>query len=157
MGDAGRGKSTLASRLSKKLSIPYHCTDDYFYEIKFSKPREKQQSINEISKIYHDQKWIVEGTTHHLLESGLPFADAIIYLTHKNIVNQWICLVRRYFQRDNERLIDLLQFMRHVLYKKYGWGYKKGKPTNAELIAPYKEKVITLSSFKKIDDFLDNF
>lgn len=155
MGDAGRGKSTLASHLSKKLGIPHHSTDDYFYEIKFSKPQDKQQSIDEISKLYHNQKWIVEGTTHHLLEPGLPCADAIIHLTHKNIANQWACLIRRYFQRDNERLIDLLKFMKHVLYKKHGWGYKKGKPTNTDLIASYPEKTITLSSFKKMDEFLN--
>jgi hypothetical protein len=37
------------------------------------------------------------------------------------------------------------------------WGYKKGKVNNVELIAPYKHKVITLSSFKNIDDFVNNF
>ncbi len=157
MGDAGRGKSTLASRLSKKLGVPHYSTDDYYYEVKFSNPKEKQQSIDEISKLYHNQKWIVEGTTHHLLEPGLLFADTIIHLSHKNIANQWACIIRRYFQRDNEKLIDLLKLMRHVLYKKYGWGHRKGKPTNAELIAPHQEKVITLSSFKEINAFPDTF
>jgi len=36
IGDAGRGKSTLASKLSKKLNTPHYSTDDYFYEVKFS-------------------------------------------------------------------------------------------------------------------------
>jgi len=30
IGDAGRGKSTLASKLSKKLNISYYSTDDFF-------------------------------------------------------------------------------------------------------------------------------
>lgn len=155
MGDAGRGKSTLASRLSKKLGIPHHSTDDYFYEVKFSKPREKQQSIHEISKLFHAPQWIIEGTTHHLLEPGLLSADLIIYLTHKNVAYQWACLINRHFRRDNESWLDLLQLMRHVLYKKYGLGYKKGKPTNTDLIAPYQKKTVTLSSFKEIDEFLN--
>ncbi len=156
MGDSGRGKSTLAPRISEKLGIPYHSTDDYFYEVKFSKPRERQKSIEEISKLFHEPKWIVEGTTHHLLEQGLASADAIIHLTYKNIFYQWASQIKRYFQRDNESLVGLYQLMKHSLYKKYGLGYKKGKADNLQLIAPYKEKVITLSSFKDIDDFMNN-
>lgn len=156
MGDAGRGKSTLASLLSKKLNIDHHSTDDYYYEIKFSKPKEKQQSILEISKLFHTQRWIIEGTTHHLLEPGLAAADMIIYLTHKNILYQWVCLVKRHFQRDNESWRDLFQLMRHVLYKRYGLRHKKGKKNNAEFIALFKEKVVTLSSFKEIDNFINN-
>ena len=37
IGDAGRGKTTLASNLSKKLGIKHYSTDDFFYEIKFTK------------------------------------------------------------------------------------------------------------------------
>ena len=157
MGDAGRGKTTLASHLSKKLDIQHHSTDDYFYEVKFSKERDRQESICGVSKLYYNQKWIVEGTTHHLLEPGLIYADTIIYLTHKNIAYQWTCLIKRHFQRDNEKISDLLQLMKHVLYKRYGLGYKKGKMTNSELIAPHQEKVIMLSSFKEINDFMNNF
>jgi adenylate kinase family enzyme len=156
MGDSGRGKSTLAPRISEKLGIPCHSTDDYFYEVKFSKRRDRQESINEISKLFHEPKWIVEGTTHHLLEQGLATADIIIHLTYKNIFYQWAYQIKRYFQRDNESLVGLYQLMKHSLYKKYGLGYKKGKVNNVELIAPYKEKVITLSSFREIDDFVSN-
>ena len=56
MGDSGRGKSTLAPRISEKLGIPYHSPDDYFYEIKFSKPRDRQKRIEEISKLFHEPK-----------------------------------------------------------------------------------------------------
>ena len=46
--------------------------------------------------------------------------------------------------------------MRHVLYKKYHLGYRKGKPTPAEIVEPYKYKVTTLSSFREIDDFVNS-
>ncbi len=59
MGDSGRGKSTLAPRISEKLGIPYHSTDDYFYEVKFSKLRDRQKSIEGISKLFHEPRWIV--------------------------------------------------------------------------------------------------
>lgn len=157
MGDAGRGKSTLASRLSEKINIRHHSTDDYFYEVKFSKPREKQQSIHEISKLFHAPQWIIEGSTHHLLEPGLLSADLIIHLTHKNVAYQWTCLINRHFRRDNESWRDLFQLMKHVLYKRYGLKYKKGKKNNDEFVAPFKEKVVTLSSFKEINTFIKNY
>jgi len=46
--------------------------------------------------------------------------------------------------------------MRHVLYKKYHLGYRKEKPTPTEIIEPHKHKVITLSSFKEINNFLNS-
>lgn len=156
MGDAGRGKSTLASRLSEKLNIHHHSTDDYYYEVKFSKPREKEQSIRDISILFHAPQWIIEGTTHHLLEPGLAPADLIIYLRHKNIAYQWVCLIHRHLQRDNESWWDLFQLMKHVLCKRYGLKHKKGKKNNDEFIAPFREKVVILSSFKEINNFINN-
>ncbi len=152
-GDAGRGKSTLASKLSKKLGIRNYSTDDFYYIEKFSVLRDRPESIEQISKIYLDEKWIVEGTTEYLLEAGLDSADLIIHLKHKTILGQWIIMVRRYFHRDNETILGLIKLMRHVLYKKYGLGYRKGKRTPSMLIAPHTHKVITLSSFKEIDHF----
>jgi adenylate kinase family enzyme len=70
-GDAGRGKSTLAAKISEKLGIPHYSTDNFFYETKFTKIRYKKESIDLISKIYDQDKWIVEGTTEHLLQGVL--------------------------------------------------------------------------------------
>lgn len=157
LGDAGRGKSTLASKLSGKLGIPHHATDDYFYEVKFSKPRDRQKSIDEISKLFHEPKWIVEGTTHHLIERGLDSADLIIYLRYRSIFPQWFRIIKRHFARKDGNLMKILPLAKHVFYKRYGLGYKKGKPTSAELIAPYKNKVVKLSSFREINIFVSNF
>ena len=156
VGDAGRGKSTLASKLSQKLGIQNYSTDDFYYEVKFSKVRNRQESVDKISKIYPGEKWIVEGTTEYLLEAGLHSADIIIHLKYKKILTQWAFLIKRYFQRDNDTITGVLHLMRHVLYKKYGLGYRKGKRTPSILIHPYKHKVITLSSFKEINDFIES-
>ena len=145
----------MAEKLSIKLGIPHHSTDDYYYEIKWSKPRDRQKSIEEISMLYHEDKWIVEGTTIHLLRSGLESADMIIYLAYKNIFYQWLVLLKRHFSKKEETFSGSLRLMRHVFYKRYGLGHKKGKMTHAEFIAPYKDKVITLSSFKEIENFIN--
>ncbi len=156
-GDGVRGKSTLAEKLSKKLGIPWYSTDDFYYEIKFTKQRDKQQSIDEIAKIYVQPEWIVEGTTEHLVAGGLDSADVILFLTYSNIFVQWIKLIQRHFGRDNESIGGLLGLMKHLFYKRYGLGYRKGEVMMSELIAPYKQKVIQLTSFKEIDNFVDKF
>ncbi|HUC88674.1 MAG TPA: hypothetical protein VMR49_01440 [Candidatus Paceibacterota bacterium] len=156
VGDAGRGKSTLASKLSQKLGIQNYSTDDFYYEVKFSKIRNRQESIDQINQIYPEEKWIVEGTTEYLLEAGLDSADIIIHLKYKKILTQWMFLVKRYFQRDNDTISGVLHLMRHVLYKKYDLGYRKGKRTPSILIESHKHKVITLSSFKEIDEFINS-
>jgi hypothetical protein len=69
---------------------------------------------------------------------------------------QWMVLIKRYFKRDNETLRKLFSLMRHVFYKKYKLGDRKLKLTHTELVESYKHKVITLSSFKEIDEFLNS-
>lgn len=154
-GDAGRGKSSLASKISEKLKIPDHSTDDYFYEIKFSKPRDRKEALEKISEIYKNDSWIVEGTTAWLLNPGMELTDTIIYLRYKNIFSQWFILFKRgLFRKD--KIKRTFALMKHVFYKRYGLGYKKGKMTHIEFVEPYKDKLIILSSFKEIDEFLNN-
>lgn len=154
LGDAGRGKTTFARKLSEKLNLPFHSTDDYFYEVKFTKRRDKQESIDLISKNFLHDRWIVEGTTRHLLEPGLHLADLIIHLRHTNIFSQWYVIFKRSLTRKHESILDTLSLMKHVFYKRYQLGNKRGTTTHKQLITPYKDRVITLSSFKQIDDFL---
>ena len=156
VGDAGRGKSTLASKISAKLGIPHYSTDDFYYEVKFSKVRNRPESIEKIKEIFKNDKWIIEGTTKHVIDPGLHSADKIIHLRYKSILTQWIFLIKRYFQRENETIGGLYKLMRHVLYKKYHLGHRKGKPTPTEIIDPHKHKVATLSSFKEIDEFINS-
>ena len=153
-GDAGRGRSTLASKLSLKSGIPHHSTDDFFYEEKFSKPRDRQEALKQISEKFKEDKWIIEGTTAWLLEPGMQSADVVVYLRYANIISQWCALLKRGIFRKNERLCDTFALMKHVFYKRYGLGYKKGKMTHREFIEPYKDKAIIISSFGEIDDFV---
>ncbi len=46
--------------------------------------------------------------------------------------------------------------MRHVFYKRHRLSYKKGKPTHMEVVEPYKNKLIILSSFREINDFVNS-
>lgn len=154
IGDAGRGKTALAAKLSEKLGINHYSTDDFYYEVKFTIPREREECLGLINKIYAKDEWIVEGTTQWLLKPGLDLSDIIIYLKYKNILSQWLTLIKRHFTRGDETILQTLHLLRHVFYKRYGLGYKKGKPKHEEIIASYLNRVIILSSFSEIDNFV---
>ncbi len=154
IGDAGRGKSTLAKKLSEKLGIKHYSTDDFYYEFKFFKMQQREKAIEQVIEIYKKDQWIMEGTTQWLIGPGLDSADLIIYLRYKSILLQWFAIIRRHFQRKDKSIISTLVLLRHVFYKRYGLGYKKGKITHKEILAPYKENVVTLESFKDIDNYL---
>lgn|GEM_PF-675105 len=156
-GDAGRGKSTLAARLSEKLQISHYSTDDFYYEVKFSQVRDRQEALRQIRDVFDKERWIVEGTTAWLLEPGMKSADRIVYLYYKNILSQWWTIATRGLSRKDEKITNTFKLMKHVFYKRYSLGYKKGKMTHREFIAPYTEKVITLSSFQAVDRFAKSF
>ncbi len=155
IGEAGRGKTTLANKMSQKLQIPHYSTDDFYWETKYTKPREKEKAIEIANEHYSKNKWIIEGTTQWLVKIGLDDAELILYLHFKTIVHQWFFIIKRHFtNRKEETFKSMLILLRHVLYKRYNIGYKKGHMTHQELLKPYSDKVIELTSFKEINNFI---
>lgn len=155
VGDAGRGKSTLAELLSKKMNVSWYSTDDFYWKIKFSEKQDLVVAKEEMTKVYDSSKWIVEGTTLDLVQIGYEKADTIIYLVFPTILHQWIQILRRHNQRSHETWKDVFKLLKHVLYKRYSIGYKKNTVTVKETLQPFWSKVITISSFKNIDRFVD--
>lgn len=156
LGDAGRGKTTFAQKLSEKIKIPHYSTDDFFWKIKFTVPNDREKSVEEINPIYDKKEWIMEGTTRRLIVKGLEKADIIYFLKFKNIFYQYYFLIKRNLTRKNERLIDLWNLLKHITYKKYKRGYGNHLPPLEELLEPYKNKVVVLSSMKEINKTLES-
>jgi adenylate kinase family enzyme len=155
IGESGRGKSVLAEKLSKKLSIPSYSTDDFFWKVKFSKPNEKEYSLSEIKKVYAKKEWIMEGSSNHLFKLGLNSSDVVINLIFGNIFQQWWSITQRNRTRKHESYIDLFKFIIYVTRKKFGIGNNK-EVIKADLLKPYSNKITTLKSFKEINTFLDS-
>jgi len=154
VGDSGRGKSTLVKVLSQKLKINNYSTDDFFWKVKFNKPANKQTSIKNISKIYNQKSWIVEGTTRSLIKEGIEKSDQIICLIYPNLFSQFWTLFKRKLTRQEETWIGLFSFYKHLIFKKYKLGSHKGKASVGEMIEPFSTKIINLYSFKEVDDFV---
>jgi adenylate kinase family enzyme len=157
LGHAGRGKSTFAENLSKKLSIPHYSTDDFFYKVKFSEPNSKEESISKINEIYNKNEWIMEGTTSRLIRLGIEKADIVFVLKFRNIISQYYFIIKRHFSRDNESLKDLLYLLVHITKKRYISKHKSNLPSVFELKEVYKKPVIELHSIKEINSYLNSF
>lgn len=151
LGDAGRGKTTFAAKLSEHTGIPHYSTDDFFWKVKFTVPNDREKSVEEINPIYDRDTWIMEGTTRRLIVKGLEKADIIYWLKFENILYQYYFLIKRSLTRKNENFIDLWNLLKHVTYKKYKKGYGNHLPSLEELLKPYKEKIVVLSSMREID------
>jgi adenylate kinase family enzyme len=108
MGDAGRGKTTFAEKLSEKLNIPKYSLDDFFWEVKFTKLRGAEKDVEMARECFEKDEWIVEGGTRRMLILGIPKADKIFYLTYKNIFQQIWVLYKRNRGRDNRPLSKVL-------------------------------------------------
>ena len=102
VGDAGRGKSTFGKKLSLKLNIPSYETDDFYWKTKFSEPAIKEESTKAISRVYAQEKWIMDGTTRHLIQEAFEKADRIYVLKFKSIIPQYYYLIKRTFGRKHE-------------------------------------------------------
>lgn len=153
IGESGRGKSVLAHKLSEKLSLPFHSTDDFYWKVKFSEPNDKEESKIKIAEVYATEKWIMEGSSNHLFKLGLERTEIIINLIFRNIFQQWWSIIKRNRTRKHESMRDLFNFIMYVTKKRFGIGNSK-ELIKAELLKPYSNKIIVLKSFKQIDSFV---
>lgn len=155
-GHAGRGKTTFAEQLSKKLSIPCYSTDDFFYKKKFKEINDKEQSVIEINKVYDTDKWIMEGTTGRLIRPGIEKADIVFALEFRSILFQYFFIIKRHFSRKNESFGDLLSLLKHITKKRYKIKYEGNSLTVKEIRENYNKKVIKLNSMKEIQDYINS-
>lgn len=154
LGDAGRGKTTLAKKLSEKFSIPFYDTDDFFWKVKYTEPANREQSVIEINKIYENQEWIMCGSTRRLIDGGLGKADIIFLLKFRNIFFQYYFVIKRSLMRKEERMIDIWNLLVHITKKKYKKGYGSHMPPLEEMTNLYGKKVIEFHSFREINNYL---
>ncbi len=153
LGDAGRGKSTLAKKLSEKLIIPMFSTDDYLSRLNATKS-EKDSSIEKVKEIYKKDNWIVEGATTYLVQPGLPYADVILHLGFQTLFSQWKSVIKRNQHTKEKSFFDLVNFLIFLARKRYGIGYKSNRKKRREVLSPYKDKVVYITSFRQVDELL---
>lgn len=102
IGCGGAGKSTLARKLGKKLSLPVYHLDRLFWQPGWvSINKEHMRELQE--KIVSGEEWIMDGNYSSTLDLRLAACDTVIYLNYPT----WRCLYgilkRRFHYRKKTR------------------------------------------------------
>lgn len=149
-GDAGIGKSTVATWLNKKTSIEFNSSDDILYKKKFSEYREKNKQIEMVKSIVQKEEWILEGTTRHLIEPAISKADIVFYLRFKNKRTQLFELIKRGLNRKEpfKKIMDLAW---HAYKKKQSDTYRTIVKKAAQ------KKYIEITGRKNIKPIIKNY
>ena len=101
------------------------------------------------------QEWIIEGGSARMVNQIIDRADLVINLEFKNVLSQWVALIKRNRTRKNESFMELIDFLIYVARKRFNIGMAKQKERDA-LLKKYNDKLIRLSSYKEIDGFVNS-
>jgi adenylate kinase family enzyme len=153
-GDAGRGKTTFARNLAKKLGIKQYSTDDFYFLRKFTVERPKPEALKMIKEVYRGKDWIVEGTTKLLLEPGLKKADVVYFLRHRFFFMQAYIILRRGLSRKQERLQDTFKLLWDLLCKRYSIFHRRGVIKTLDFVRARSNSVKMLYTWRDIEEVL---
>lgn len=150
-GSVGSGKTTLAKKLSEKLSIPYYEIDNIIFERHPSGDirRSDTEIITILEKIIYTEMWILEGTcTKDWITKSFNKADHIIlldipYLTRlKRIIFRYI---KQLLKLEAANYKPTITMFIHMLK----WNHKFNKINKFEffkLTQQYREKIIVYTN-----------
>ena len=93
VGTSCSGKTTLAKKLSKMLSIP-HFELDQLYWIKGWQPRPVEEFKELVVKALSGESWITDGNYRVIRDSVWTRATTVIWLNYTLPVVLWRCLKR---------------------------------------------------------------
>ena len=142
IGISGSGKTHLANKLSEKLKIKHFDLDDLYWEIKYSKKRDKQEIVKILNSILENESdWVFEGIYNIWTENIRDKADLIIWLDLPKNLMTWRIL-KRWLKRRKESRESLKEVLSLIKYQR---SYKK-----------YKEK-FDGSFYESHKEFLKDF
>ena len=161
IGSVASGKSTLAKRLSKTLSISYWSLDEVVHISDKSNPwGNRKRQVEERNKLFYsiiqNPKWIIEDVGRPCFEEGLRQADTIILLDvstqirNYRIIKLWI---NQRFGIEKCNYSPRYEMLKCIL--QWSKDYDTGKDNLKERVSSYQEKVITLRNNKDINAFLE--
>lgn len=85
-GNAGAGKTTLASVLAEALMLPAYSLDQIVWQPGWRKTSKEERKLRIQQLIESSDQWVIEGVSHAVMEA----ADTVIFLD----VPRHVCLLR---------------------------------------------------------------
>ena len=158
IGPVGSGKTTFASKLSKKYNIKYHSLDAVAHDNKNGggtrAPEEAKKILKDIIK---DRKWIIEDTGRNVFIEGREAANLIYYIkmsrikayyrVTKRLINQIKGKEKSHFPNPKFSLI-------FYYFSKVNQYYKKEKSLLKDL-EKYQTKLRIVTN-KDIDEIINS-
>lgn len=157
IGSPGAGKTTLANKLKLIFGLKAYHLDRHLWKRDW-KTITGESRIDILQKFVREKQWIIEGTYLRSSELRLNEADYIIFLD----ISPFLCLWRltkrhlEYYGKSRrdipEGCTDKLNLLR--MWKVAVFWFKDRRKLEKMLDKYPPEKVIRLSSSKKVKDFL---
>ena len=86
IGPVGSGKTTFASKLSKKYNIKYYELDKVSWDDDNGNIKRSKEEVQQIFKnILKNKKWIIEDVGRDKFKEGRTLADVIYYIKFPRI------------------------------------------------------------------------
>jgi adenylate kinase family enzyme len=83
-GNAGSGKTTLASSLATSLDLPFHSLDALVWRERWQKPSQHEKD-EQIAALVTADKWVIDGVSDHVMQA----ADVVVFLDVPRRVSAW--------------------------------------------------------------------
>ena len=158
IGSVGSGKTTLAKKLSSKLSIPYYELDNIVWKrTKNGDVRNTMEDRDSIFQniIFNDQ-WIIEGVHYEWVSKSFEEADIILVLDVPKRKRRYRIMKRFFFQKVGIEKANYKPTF-NMLRKMFVWNHNFEtiyRPEILFMLKKYKQKVYLLKDNNEIQFLL---
>jgi adenylate kinase family enzyme len=151
-GGTASGKTTLATKIAKKLKLRHYTTDFMKYNKDFTKKFPEGTKERKIKELAKKKRWICEGTNNgEWVWPAFKKSDFVIVLKPSSFIR-----ARRLFNREiNERNRKLgIKKSLHLLYVVFAYNFR-GYMHHKNLIKRFNKKFTVLRNDRQINKFLE--
>lgn len=159
IGCGGSGKSFLACKLGKHLSIPVHHLDRIFWKSGWVES-ERVQFVEAQEQILSTKDWIIDGNYGGTMETRFKHADTIIFLDMSTVECLW-GVVKRYFQYRNQTRPDMTEGNKERLtFEFLSWIVSYRRKRRSKILAELQEltdhkQIIILRNRQEVDQLIE--
>ena len=144
IGPVGSGKTTFATKLSKKYGIKYYELDKVSWDDDNGNVKRADKEVQRIFKdILKNKKWIIEDVGRDKFKEGRSEADIIYYIRFSRI-KSYYRVTKRWFRqkRGKERYNAKPNFKQWVYYISTVNSYYKKEKSRLKSLEEYKDKLV---------------